>query len=1104
MTRDLHSIDGMKSSAKRDLLARLLRERAAGSGETFDLSLGQEALWFLNEFAPGNFAYNVAFCARLRSDVDRERLEGSLLRLLERHPMLRCTFAQSPQGLRQRIGPVPIRCLDVIDAAAWSEEELTARVRETYRLPFDLTAGPVFRAALFSRLRTDHVLLLVAHHIAIDAWSLGHLLTELATLYEKGPAASLSSPRGSYAGFVKWQREMLGSVEGSEAWEYWRSRLEGLPPAIDLPADRTRPSLQGYRGASHHFELPGPLCARLRNLARSENATPFMVLAAAFHALLHRYTGAPAVPIGTPLAGRSRQEFEDVVGYFVNPVVLRAPVGPATTFRQHVAEIREALIGAQRHGDFPFLELVKRLQPVRDRSRTPVFQVMLNLVKAAQIGVAGDVAHPGGQGTLKLGPLALEAFPLDQQEGQFDLSLAILDTGGCMPATLKYSTDLFDSARIERMADHMRTLLVAAVADPDRTISTMPLLTSREEQVILVDWNRTDGNYSIDATLHKLVEDQVDRTPDAPAIVSEEGEVTYGDLDVRANRIAHRLRKLGVGTETLVGVCIDRSSDLVAAMLGVLKAGAAYVPIDPSLPRDRIAYMVDDARIAVLLTERRVEKDIPPTESAVVVLDADSAIDAEESVRPKCRATPESLAYVIYTSGSTGRPKGAMIHHRAIVNHLLWMQRTWPLCADDVVLQKTSTSFDPSIWEIWGPLLSGARVVMAPPGTQGDPEYLVGAMMRHGVTHLRLVPSVLELVAREPGFERCTSLRRLFVGGEALSRALVERVWDRIDVEVVNLYGPTEATIVSVAWVAERGQGPFPPMVPIGRPITNLRAYVLDGMMQPAPVGVPGELHLGGAGVGRGYLRRPDLTEERFLPDPFVPGGTLYKTGDVCRLRADGVIEFLGRNDHQVKIRGCRVELGEVEAVLAEHATVGKAAVVPREVAQGEVCLSAYLAPRSRAMPDPVELRAFLRNRLPEYMVPSYFAVLSSLPLNSSGKVDRKALPLDKPDGVRSEEYEAPRTATEETLARIFAEVLKVERAGIRDDFFALGGHSLLATQLLSRVRAAFGLALPVRALFDARTIAGLAKTVDARLWVTMGAKAAGKATGAPREELEL
>ena len=592
MSSNLHERDQIDADAKRKLLAQLLRERASGAGQEFELSSGQEALLFLSELAPGAVAYNVAFCGRLRSDVDRERLGWSLLKLLERHSMLRSTFALSARGQRQNVGAVPERCLEFVDASDWSEEELRKNVQESYRRHFDLSAGPVFRATLFSRDREDHVLLLVAHHIVLDSWSIGIILTELATLYEKGPAASLP-PVGPYCEFVKWQREIVQSEEGREACNYWQPRFERFSVANGLPTDHARPIIQRFCGASHHFELPAALCAQVRALARAQNATPFTVLAAAFHALLQHYTGSPEVPIGTPLAGRNQQEFEGTVGYFINPVVLCAPIELETTFEQHIADMRTSLIGAQRHGEFPFPELVKRLQPVRDTNKSPLFQVMLNMVKAAQMGVAGDLVDGGS--TVRLGSLTLEAFPLEQQEGQFDLELGLLDTGGAIPAVLKYNTDLFESQTIERMAERLATLLSTALANPEARVSELPLLAESERAQILEQWNATATSYPKTA-VHCLFEAQVKRTPDAIAVSYNGVCLTYRELNERANQLAHCLRGRGVKSDVLVGICLERSLDMVVATLGVLKAGGAYVPMDPAFPKERLAIIVEDAR----------------------------------------------------------------------------------------------------------------------------------------------------------------------------------------------------------------------------------------------------------------------------------------------------------------------------------------------------------------------------------------------------------------------------------------------------------------------------------------------------------------------------
>jgi amino acid adenylation domain-containing protein len=1076
MTIDPRRFEGMDAKAKRELLASLLKERASGSGETFELSLGQEALFFLYRLAPQAVSYNVVLCGRIRAKIDFDRMESALLKLLERHPILRCTFTLSADGPRQRIGQVPTRCLEVIDASPWAEQELHARVDESFRRPFDLANGPVFRASLFTRNDTDHVLLITVHHIAFDAWSAGIIFADLAILYEGGSAASLPPPPASYADFVKWQRRMLASDEGRDAWDYWRSRLEGSLTSVDLPSDHLRPKAHSFRGGTYQFELHAALCAQLRALARAENATPYIVLAAAFHALFHRYTGSPQVPIGMPLAGRSRQEFENIVGYFVNPVVLCARVESETTFRQHVAEMREAAIGAQRYGDFPFPELVKRLQPRRDHSGTPLFQVMLNMIKSTQVGLRESAAHLGNETLLYLGSLPVEEYPLAQQEGQFELDMTVLDTGGAMPALLRYSTDLFESGTIERMAGHFVTLLEAAVSEPDRRVSDLPWLTEAERRQVLVEWNATSKSYP-ETTIHRLIEEQVRRTPDAVALVFEGRTMSYGELNRRANQLARHLRGLGVGPDTLVGLCIERSFEMVVGLLGILKSGGAYVPVDPGYPPDRQSYMIADSRAPVLLTQASLAGGLADSGARVVVLDA----GWEEIVRHpdgdlEDGSGPGHLAYVIYTSGSTGKPKGAMNEHRAVCNRLLWMQDTYGLTASDRILQKTPFSFDVSVWEFFWPLMTGARLVIAHPEGHKDPSYLVHRIREEGITTLHFVPSMLRAFLEAEGVEECSSVKRVICSGEALPYELQERFFGRLGLaELHNLYGPTEAAVDVTWWPCERGSARK--VVPIGRPVANTQMYVLDCSLNPVPVGVPGELYIGGVQVGRGYWGRPELTAEKFIPDPFRPGGRLYKTGDLSRWLPDGVIEYLGRNDFQVKVRGLRIELGEIEAALSEHVTVGQAVVVSREETPGDVRLVAYLVPRADASPSVADLRVFLKDRLPEYMIPSAFVILPSLPLNPSGKVDRKALPA--PERMRSSlatQYEAPRTEVEAMIAELWKDVLRLEKVGVHDNFFDLGGHSLLLVQVQARLERHLKRKLAVVDLFQYPSIETLSR----------------------------
>ena len=1093
---------GMDAQAKRALLARLLRERASATDEPFPLSLGQEDLWFLREMAPESPAYYIPFCVRTKSAVDCKRLESSLRILLERYPILRCTFAQDTNGVKQQTAALPEHCLECVDASEWSEAELRKRVNGSYRRPLDLDQGPVLRATVFVQPGKGDVLLLSVHHIVFDAWSMGVFLDELALLYENGTAAQLPEKAAPYSAFVKWQRSMIESPRGQAAWNYWRSRLQNLQAPVDLPADHPRPNALHFRGAAHQFELTSDLTSRMREFARSQNVTPFAVLATAFHSLLHRYTDASEIPIGTPVSGRSLREFERGIGYFVNPVIISAPIESRATFRQHLAGIRDAIIAAQEYGDFPFIEIVRRLRPERDPGRTPLFQVMLNLIKTTQVGVAGHILHSSSSAELRLGSLELEAFPLDQQEAQFDLDLTLLDTGGSMPASLSYNVDLFEGSTVARMAEHLVVLLSAAISNPDLPISDLPLLTPQEESKVLVEWNATAKTYP-DTTMHRLIERQIERTPQATALVFEKRTMSYQELNRRANQLAHYLRARGVGPDTLVAVLMERSFEMVIALLGILKAGGAYVPIDGGYPVERQLYMIRDAEAPVILTQAKFADLVSTAESHVVVIDESwRQFDKLPGENLADGAQSGNLAYVIYTSGSTGNPKGAMNTHRGICNRLLWMQDQYQLTGSDVVLHKTPFSFDVSVWEFFWPLMTGARMVIARPEGHKDPVYLAGLIHEEGVTTLHFVPSMLRVFLQVDAVGECTSLRRIICSGEALPYELQERFFSLVNADLHNLYGPTEAAVDVTYWECQRSS--VLRTVPIGRPVANTQIYILDGNMRPAPIGVPGELYIGGVQVGSGYWKRPDLTEQRFVPDPFCRGGRLYRTGDQARWLSEGVIEYLGRLDQQVKIRGFRIELGEIESALSEDPRVKEAVVAMHEDAAGEKRLIAYLSCRDGEVPESSELRTRLSSKLPDYMVPSAFLCLDKLPLTPNGKIDRRALPSPVNNNVSAHHYDPPRTAEEEHLAAIWKDVLRISRVGRNDNFFELGGHSLLASTALMRVREHWGIQLPLRSIFEAPTLEKLANRIETIAWATSGAANLPQESDEEREEIEL
>ncbi|HEX6042720.1 amino acid adenylation domain-containing protein, partial [Longimicrobium sp.] len=836
----------------------------------------------------------------------------------------------------------------------------------------------------------------------------------------------------------------------------------------------------GDRGGSVPLVLDAGTTGLLQALSRREGATLFMTLLAAWQLLLARYAGQDDVTVGTPTAGRTRVETEGLIGFFVNTLVLRTELAGADTFRDLLARVRETTLGAYQHQDIPFEKLVEELAPERSLSRTPLFQAMFTL-------------QNNTREALRLGGLRAEPLAVRAEAVKFDLHLTLTETGGRLAGSLAYREELWEPATIQRMLGHFTTLLRAVAADPGRPLAGVRLLDDGERE-LLAGWNATERVYDPGASLHGLFEAQARKTPDAVAVQLDGETLTYARLDGRANQLARHLRGLGVGAETRVGVCAERSAELVIALLGVLKAGGAYVPIDPSYPADRIAYMLADAGVSVLLAQDRLAEALPPHGARVVRVHADGAAIAAQSAEPlDIDVSPEQLAYVIYTSGSTGRPKGAMNAHRGIVNRLRWMQDEYGLDASDVVLQKTPFSFDVSVWEFFWPLMTGARLVLAKPGAHGDPAYLADLVAGQGITTLHFVPSMLQAFVDAGVAGRCTSLRRVVCSGEALPYDLVERVMDALPhAGIHNLYGPTEAAVDVTYWAAEPRERRT---VPIGRPVANTRIHVLDGALNPVPVGVAGELYIGGVQVGRGYLDRPALTAEKFVPDPFSadPGARMYRTGDRARWTAEGEVEYLGRVDFQVKVRGFRIELGEIESALRGAPEVADCAVVVRGDGPGGPRLVAYVVGAA----DADGLRARLRRALPDYMVPAAFVTLAALPLTASGKLDRRALPAPAaaaPGGARLR----PETEMEARLSAVWRELLGLEEVGVEDNFFDLGGHSLLLVRLQARLTAELGREVPVVELFQYPTVRALA----ARLQGASDAAAVdeGEARGGARQ----
>ncbi len=1111
----------------------------------FPASFAQQRLWFIDRLVPGNTFYNVPTAIRLTGSLNITALEQTFKEIVRRHEALRTRFAIAQGQPVQVIAPTLDISLPILDLRQLTKDEREAEAKRIVTgecdRPFDLSCGPLLRVMVLKLEETEHILLLNMHHIICDDWSIGVLIRELGTIYtafaQKQPSPLPELPL-QYADFSHWQREWLPGQILETQLTYWRQQLNGIS-TLNLLTDKSKPAIQSYQGTTEFLELPKKLSDALETLSQQESVTLFMTLLAAFQTLLYRYTNQEDIAVGSPIANRNMSQIEGLIGFFVNSLVLRTNLSGNPTFRELIGRVREVTLGAYSHQDLPFEKLVEELHPERNLNRHPLFQVVFGFENAPM-------------SALELPGLVPSFMNIDFKTTRFDLELHLWKCsedfrslwGGKweysegIRGVVVYNNELFDKATISRMFGHFITLLEGIVVNPEQRIANLPLLNEVDLHQVLIQWNDTQADYPHDKCIHQLFEEQVKQNIDNIAVVFEEKQITYLELNIRSNQLAHYLQKLGVAAEVLVGICVEPSVEMIVGLLGILKAGGAYVPLDPSYPCDRINFMLENAQVKVLLTQEKLADHFDNFSHSLVNLDKDwEIIDRETKETPNCAVTSDNLAYVIYTSGSTGKPKGVAVTHKA-VNRLVWNTNYIKLAPYDKIAQVSNTSFDAATFEIWGALLNGAQLVGIRRDVTLSPHDLALQLRQKGISVLFLTTALFQQIARDVP-QAFVSLRYLLFGGEAVDPRWVKKVIKNgSPKQLIHVYGPTENTTFS-SYYCVQDVPESATSIPIGRPITNTQIYLLDSHLQPVPIGATGELYIGGDGLAREYLNCSDLTADRFISLPetrffgktgFLQGVRLYKTGDLARYLPDGNIEFLGRLDEQVKIRGFRIELGEIEAVLNQHPAVRDAVAIVREDIPGDKHLVAYIVPENKLInpkskilscegghrdgnrqdahfaqnPKSSDLRQFLREKLPEYMMPSAYVVLESLPLTPNGKVDRRALPAIDTLSIEIEEnYVAPRTSVEEVLVEIWSKILGKQQVGVHDNFFELGGHSLLATQLTSRIRDAFQIELPVRNLFEAPTVASMARYIETMSWAAKGLDST-TTTINTREEVEF
>lgn len=1071
--------------SKRELLRRALKQKGIQLKQDQRItprpktnpclaSFNQESLWFLDQLDPHQGTYNIPRAFHIQGPLQIQVLEQSLNDVVARHEALRTTFRLEQEGLFQFFSSELSLSLEFFDFKGLSpnaqREKVDQLIRQLASQPFDLTTGPLLRMSVLQLGPEEHIVVLVVHHIISDGWSMGIIQGELSARYEAllfKKEQTLSSLPIHFADFAVWQREKMQSQDFQKIQAYWEQQLDGDWPLLEIPTDFPRSGKPSSQGQRENFSLTPALSNSIRELSRTHGATEFMTLLAGLQTLLYRYTGQSDQIIGSPISGRERKEVEHIVGYFVNVLPLRSDFDPNMTFPEIIEKVKKTTGEAYTHQAIPKDWLLKKIRPNQESRPAELFRIMFML-------------QNDQTASLNLSSTQVRQMPVFKGHTMFDINWCMIQTPKGYQGWVDYRNDLYQSVTIERLITHFKNLLEEIVSNPQQRMRDMSLMTEKERHQILIDWNRTHTDTLTNVSIHQRFEEQVRRTPNAVAVVNDGKTRTYQELNDRANQLAHELQDLGVQPNTLVGVYVERSFDMIVALLGTLKAGGAYVPLDPFYPPERLAFMIQDSNMPVIVTHGLLPSHLEPLTNGIspspkfINLDSFSRTQKKHAYsNPSSTATPQNLMYVIYTSGSTGKPKGVLITHRAVDNFLQAMHQELSWNEQDILFAVTSMSFDIAVLEVFGPLLTGACVHLAARETVMDGDLLREELQKSKATIMQATPVTWNLLI-DGEWTGSPGLKAL-CGGETLSPALANTLLDK-GVTLWNMYGPTETTVWSTIHRVTPGNGP----VPIGRPIANTQLYVLDPHQQPVPIGVPGELYIGGEGLSLGYCQRTDLTNEKFIPHPFSddPQARVYRTGDQVRYRIDGTLEFLGRLDRQVKLRGHRIELGEIENVLGQVPCVQTAIVVISENRNGLRHVVAYLHAPDGLETSHLDLRQFVKRQLPEYMVPSYFVLLQSWPLTPNGKVDRKRLPEPDWQGAK-QEYVAPRTPVEEILLELWEQVLEVDSIGIHDNFFDLGGHSLLATKVFVRIQKTFQQALPLSLLFEAPTIAELASHLD-------------------------